>query len=74
MNDGEYRRGSYWGRFVELTEGLAVKEALFKFHDDHGHELDFTAPHVAGRVRRRRPIAVDEIEFVRGVDEAHCPK
>ena len=70
VNDGEYRRGSYWGRFVELTDGLAVKEALYKFHDDHGHELDFTAPHVAGRVRRGRPIAVDEIEFVRGVTKA----
>ena len=47
VNDGEYRRGSYWGRFVELTRGLAVKEAHYKFHDDQGHELGFTAPHVA---------------------------
>jgi 5-methyltetrahydropteroyltriglutamate--homocysteine methyltransferase len=70
VNDGEYRRGSYWGRFVELTDGLAVKQALYKFHDDHGHELDFTAPHVTGPVRRGRPIAVDEIEFVRGVTKA----
>ncbi len=70
VNDGEYRRGSYWGRFVELTDGLAVKEALYKFHDDHGHELDFTAPYVTGKVRRGRPIAVDEIEFVRGVTKA----
>ncbi len=70
VNDGEYRRGSYWGRFVELTDGLAVKEAAYKFHDDHGHELDFTAPHVVGRVKRGRPIAVDEIEFVRGVTKA----
>ncbi len=70
VNDGEFRRGSYWGRFVELTEGLAVKDALFKFHDDHGHKLDFTAPHVTGRVRRTRPIAVDEVEFVRSVARA----
>jgi 5-methyltetrahydropteroyltriglutamate--homocysteine methyltransferase len=70
VNDGEYRRGSYWGRFVELTDGLAVKEARYKFHDDHGHELDFTAPYVTGKVRRGRPIAVDEIEFVRGVTKA----
>ncbi len=70
VNDGEYRRGSYWGRFVELTDGLAVKQARYKFHDDHGHELDFTAPHVTGKVRRGRPIAVDEIEFVRGLTRA----
>jgi len=67
VNDGEFRRGSYWGRFVELTEGLAVKEAVFKFHDDEGHQVDFTAPHVEGKVRRGRPIAADEVAFVRGL-------
>ncbi len=69
VNDGEYRRGSYWGRFVERTEGLAVKDARFKFHDEHGHELDFTAPHVSGKVRRLRAIAVDEVAFVRGITD-----
>ncbi len=70
VNDGEFRRGSYWGRFVQLTEGLTVKDAIFRFRDDHGHELDFTAPHVAGPVRRGRPIAVDEIAFVRRISRA----
>ena len=27
VTDGEFRRGSYWGRFVERTEGLEVREA-----------------------------------------------
>ena len=67
VTDGEYRRVSYWGRFVDLTDGLVVKEARYKFHDEHGHELDFTAPHVTGKVGRGRPIALDEIKFVRGV-------
>jgi 5-methyltetrahydropteroyltriglutamate--homocysteine methyltransferase len=69
VNDGEFRRGSYWGRFVQLTEGLAVKEATFRFHDEHGHELDFTAPHVARKVRRGQAIAVDEVAFVRGLTD-----
>ena len=69
VNDGEFRRGSYWGRFVQLTDGLTVKEATFKFHDEHGHELDFTAPHVSGKVRRGQAIAVDEVAFVRGVTD-----
>jgi 5-methyltetrahydropteroyltriglutamate--homocysteine methyltransferase len=64
VNDGEFRRGSYWGRFVELTEGLGVKNAEFRFKDDHGHELDFTAPHVTGKVRRGRAIATDEVAFL----------
>jgi len=45
VTDGEFRRGSYWGRFVERTEGLEVRAALLKFRDDHGHEVDFTAPY-----------------------------
>jgi 5-methyltetrahydropteroyltriglutamate--homocysteine methyltransferase len=67
VNDGEFRRGSYWGRFVQLTSGLAVNDAAFKFHDDQGHEVDFTAPHVIGKVRRGRPIAVDEVAFLHRV-------
>jgi 5-methyltetrahydropteroyltriglutamate--homocysteine methyltransferase len=65
--DGEFRRTSYWARFVELTEGLEVREARFAFHDHHGHQTDFTAPHVAARVRRAAPIALDEFRFVAGL-------
>jgi 5-methyltetrahydropteroyltriglutamate--homocysteine methyltransferase len=65
--DGEFRRGSYWGRFVELSEGLGVKEALFSFHDEHGQEQGFTAPHVVGRVARRAPIALDEFSYLRSI-------
>jgi 5-methyltetrahydropteroyltriglutamate--homocysteine methyltransferase len=65
ITDGEFRRASYWGRFVEKVDGLEVREALFTFHDDHGHEQAFTAPHVADKVRRTRGIALDEFEFVR---------
>jgi 5-methyltetrahydropteroyltriglutamate--homocysteine methyltransferase len=67
VTDGEFRRVSYWARFVYLTEGLTVKEALYRFHDEHGHETDFTTPHVDGRVRRRAPITLDEYRFVAGI-------
>src|ERR1051325_11670688 len=43
--DGEFRRGSYWGRFVQRTEGLEVRDALLKFSDDHAPEVDLTAPY-----------------------------
>ncbi len=65
VTDGEFRRGSYWSRFVEGVEGLDVAEARFKFHDQHGHELAFTAPHVTAKLARRRPIALDEFTFMR---------
>lgn len=65
ITDGEFRRASYWSRFVERVEGFDVREALFSFHDNHGHEKNFTAPHVAGKVKRSEPLAVDEFEFVK---------
>jgi 5-methyltetrahydropteroyltriglutamate--homocysteine methyltransferase len=63
--DGEFRRISYWEKFVRLTEGLTVKEASFKFHDDHGHESDFTAPYAEAKVGRGAAITLDEFSFLK---------
>src|SRR6267142_80558 len=65
VTDGEFRRISYWEKFVRLTAGLEVRNAVFKFHDQEGHESDFTAPYVRSRVSRRAPITVDEFRFVK---------
>jgi 5-methyltetrahydropteroyltriglutamate--homocysteine methyltransferase len=65
VTDGEFRRISYWEKFVRLTAGLEVRSAAFKFHDQQGHESDFTAPYVHSRVSRRAPITVDEFRFVK---------
>jgi 5-methyltetrahydropteroyltriglutamate--homocysteine methyltransferase len=63
VTDGEFRRISYWEKFVRLTKGLVVKEAVFRFHDEHGHESDFTAPYAASKVSRAEPITLDEYAF-----------
>jgi 5-methyltetrahydropteroyltriglutamate--homocysteine methyltransferase len=63
VTDGEFRRISYWEKFVRLTRGLVVKEAMFKFHDEHGHERDFTAPYAEGKVSRAEAITLDEYVF-----------
>jgi len=62
--DGEFRRLSYWEKFVRLTDGLVVKEANFRFHDAHGHEADFTAPYAEAKVTRSAPITLDEFGFL----------
>ncbi len=64
VNDGEFRRGSYWARFVERMEGFRIGPAVFKFHDEAGRESAFTAPYVKGKLRRVRPIALDELQFI----------
>ena len=53
VTDGEFRRISYWEKFVRLTKGLEVKDAVFTFHDAEGHESKFTAPYVSGKVGRQ---------------------
>jgi 5-methyltetrahydropteroyltriglutamate--homocysteine methyltransferase len=67
VTDGEFRRGSYWGRFVERTEGFSIKPASFKFRNDAGHEVEFTAPYARNKIRRARALAVDEFDFLRTV-------
>jgi len=65
VTDGEFRRGSYWGRFVERTDGFEIRKAIFTFKDDRGHEAEFTAPYAAAKIARARPLALDEFEFLR---------
>ncbi len=65
VTDGEFRRTSYWEKFVRLTDGLEVREAMLKFHDAAGHESQFTAPYVSGKVARREPITLDEFRFLK---------
>ena len=65
VTDGEFRRGSYWGRFVERTKGFEIRPASFKFRDDSGHEVEFTAPYVKERIERLQPLALDEFMFLR---------
>jgi 5-methyltetrahydropteroyltriglutamate--homocysteine methyltransferase len=65
VTDGEFRRGSYWSRFVERTEGFEIKAAVYTFRDDTGHEYEFTAPYASKKIKRVRPLAVDEFEFVK---------
>src|SRR5260221_6921684 len=55
--DGEFRRGSYWGHFVDAVDGLSTKEALFDFHDASGNVPPFIAPHLSGQLRRARAIS-----------------
>lgn len=67
VTDGEFRRGSYWSSFVERVEGFVIKPAVFKFRNDQGQEIAFTAPFAAEKLRRGRPVALDEFKFLRGV-------
>jgi methionine synthase II (cobalamin-independent) len=70
VTDGEFRRGSYWGRFVERIDGFVIRPAAFRFRDDHGHEVEFTATYAAGKLSRSKPLALDEFTFLRDATKA----
>ncbi len=64
LNDGEFRRGSYWLRFVQKTAGMGIAPSVFKFRDDQNNLVEFTAPYVEHTISRTGPITVDELAFV----------
>jgi 5-methyltetrahydropteroyltriglutamate--homocysteine methyltransferase len=64
VTDGEFRRTSYWEKFVRLA-GFSIKPAVLKFHDAAGHESEFTAPYAHARLDRAGPITLDEFRFAK---------
>jgi 5-methyltetrahydropteroyltriglutamate--homocysteine methyltransferase len=48
------------GAIRRSIDGFVIKPAAFKFGDDRGHEMDFTAPYAKGKLRRVQPLAPDE--------------
>jgi len=71
--DGEFRRHTYWARFAERTDGFEIRNAVQTFRDSSGEEHEFFAPYATGKLKRARPIALDEFEFVKA-NTAGIPK
>jgi 5-methyltetrahydropteroyltriglutamate--homocysteine methyltransferase len=70
VTDGEFRRASYWARFIERIEGFGLRASVLPFKDDQGHQNEFIAPYVTGTIRRSQALAVDEFEFLKQVAKA----
>lgn len=70
LNDGEFRRGSYWLRFVQKTAGMGIRPAVYKFRDEHDNLVEFTAPYVEGKIRREGQITIDEYRFAKALTSA----
>jgi 5-methyltetrahydropteroyltriglutamate--homocysteine methyltransferase len=69
ITDGEYRRTYFHIDFLEKLEGVAVRGGIAtKFHR-HDKEIDFAPPRleVVGTLRRSRPIAGADFDFLKSV-------
>ena len=66
VTDGEMRRESYSNRFATALEGIDLDEPGIAL-DRTGHENP--VPRVVGPVRRREPVEVRDVEFLRSVTD-----
>jgi 5-methyltetrahydropteroyltriglutamate--homocysteine methyltransferase len=64
ITDGEMRRESYSNRFATALEGVDLDEPGVAV-DRTGHENP--VPRVVGPIRRRRPVEVRDVEFLRSL-------
>jgi|SRR5690348_16714411 methionine synthase II (cobalamin-independent) len=65
ISDGEFRRGSWAFGLVRAVEGFGEAPSMFEFHDAPGNSYPFDTCYAIAKIRRSRPIAVGEFEFVR---------
>ena len=65
ITDGEFRRGSWAFGLVKAVDGFSEAPSMFEFHDAEGNSYPFETCYASARIRRTRPIAVDEFTFVR---------
>jgi 5-methyltetrahydropteroyltriglutamate--homocysteine methyltransferase len=64
ITDGEMRRESYSNRFATALEGIDLDEPGVAL-DRTGHENP--VPRVVGPIRRKRPVEVRDVEFLRSI-------
>jgi 5-methyltetrahydropteroyltriglutamate--homocysteine methyltransferase len=62
ITDGEMRRESYSNRFATALEGVDIDNPVTAL-DRSGHPNP--VPRVAGKVRRKHPVEVDDVKFLR---------
>ena len=61
VTDGEFRRASYWGHWVDAIDGLDVAPSFFTFHDGCGEEQEFIAATCTGPLKQTAPISTEEL-------------
>jgi 5-methyltetrahydropteroyltriglutamate--homocysteine methyltransferase len=65
--DGEFRRASYWGHWVDAIDGFGTATALFTFHDEAGNEREFIAANCVGKLHKAKPISTEEFKYLKSV-------
>ena len=67
ITDGEFRRGSWFLGLVEAVDGIALEKVAFQFGAEGVDNKSWHGPAIRGRLKRARPIVVDDFNFLRSV-------
>jgi 5-methyltetrahydropteroyltriglutamate--homocysteine methyltransferase len=66
ITDGEMRRYAFYGHFIDSVEGYdKLGGWAIPFRDEEGHELVLQRPVVVSRLKRRRPMCMEEFTYLR---------
>jgi len=66
VTDGEFRRGSWFLGFVDALEGIALAPVPLQFSATGVDDKSWHGPVIRARLRRMRPIVVDDFVFLQG--------
>ena len=67
VTDGEFRRGSWFLGFVDAVEGIVLEKVAFQFTAEGVDNKTWHGPVIRGRLRRARPIVLDDFRYLRSV-------
>ncbi len=73
VTDGEFRRGSWFLGFVDAVDGISLEQVPFQFTAEGVDSKTWHGPVVRGKLRRERPIVVNDFKFLRAAT-AQIPK
>ncbi len=66
ITDGEMRRYAFYGHFIDSVEGYDKYGGwAIPFRDEAGHELVLKRPVVVSRLKRLRPMCMEELTYLR---------
>ncbi len=66
ITDGEMRRYAFFGHLIEAVEGYDKFGGwAIPFRDEQGHELIFKRPVVVSKLKRLRPMCMEEYTYLR---------
>src|SRR5438876_7518730 len=66
ITDGEMRRYAFFGHLIDAVEGYDKFGGwAIPFRDEQGHELIFKRPVVVSKLKRLRPMCMEEYTYLR---------